>query len=336
MSLAKKLKLHRITTVLKYLGESWTNSKFIQQQSGKNRISAYFSLLYWFYFYGFTITNFNSMKFWNLTTAEKKSYISFRRNDRLRFRLTTKESYKLFLDKGVFNKIFCDFISRKWINVDKNDKQIISEFIIKHHSAILKPRTDYGGHGVVKITESNLDSIELFDNAILEECIENAASLKIIAPASLNTVRIVSLIDNSGTVRILSAILRMGNGISHTDNYTDDGLACRIDIETGCLKGNAFGRECKEFDKHPYTNIKFDGYVIKEFHQCVDLVKRLALIEPNARYVGWDLAITSEGIEVLEGNVPPGEDITQIGAGRGLWFDILEYTSQNATLPPRK
>lgn len=31
------------------------------------------------------------------------------------------------------------------------------------------------------------------------------------------------------------------------------------------------------------------------------------------------------GIELLEGNIPPGEDITQINRDKGLWYKLLEW-----------
>lgn len=37
--------------------------------------------------------------------------------------------------------------------------------------------------------------------------------------------------------------------------------------------------------------------------------KEVAYYEPDARYVGWDLAITPNGVELLEGNIPPGKTL---------------------------
>jgi hypothetical protein len=44
-------------------------------------------------------------------------------------------------------------------------------------------------------------------------------------------------------------------------------------------------------------------------------------------YVGWDFAIAKEGggVELLEGNIPPGEDITQLNSERGLWYEMLNW-----------
>ncbi|MCM1452581.1 MAG: hypothetical protein NC102_09985 [Clostridium sp.] len=157
---------------------------------------------------------------------------------------------------------------------------------------------------------------------MLEEAIENSECLKRLAPGSLNTVRIVTLIDKEGKLRILASVLRMGNGTAFTDNYHDGGMACAIDPSSCRLKGKAYGMGCAEYEEHPFSKIKFDGYKIEGFDQCLALAEKLAYEEPEARYVGWDFAITPNGIDVIEGNIPPGEDITQIAAGRGLWPEI--------------
>ena len=65
-------------------------------------------------------------------------------------------------------------------------------------------------------------------------------------------------------------------------------------------------------------------FIIIDFDKCVSVVKEVAYYEPDARYVGWDLAITPNGVELLEGNIPPGEDITQIASGCGLWYQNQE------------
>lgn len=257
MSLAKKLKRHRITTVLKYLGESRANSKFVHQQSGMNRISAYFSLLYWFYFYGNDFNDYCTFRFWNLSRKEKKSYISLRRNDKLRFATTLPDVFHIFLDKTIFNQKFSKYIKRRWIEVTELNKNEVSDFMQEVQTAIFKPKTDFGGHGIKKI--SNVEDSANLPNGILEECIENSASLKKLAPGSLNTVRIVTFIDKSQNLHILAAVLRMGNGTAFTDNYHDGGIACAIDVESGCLRGNAFGMSCKEYAAHPYSNVTFNG-----------------------------------------------------------------------------
>ena len=331
MNIIKKLKLYRIKTVLKYIPTSWKNSVMLSDLSKQNRVTSFFSLLYWYYFYGFDFIDYCSFRFWELSAAERKSYISYRRNDVLRFRLSDPESHDLFLDKALFNEKFSQYIQRDWkLLSETTPLDDLDSFMVRHPDVILKPLCDYGGHGVIKLSNkiSDEEKRQIFkDNDsryIVEECIENNDNLKRLAPGSLNTIRFVTVIDKYGKLNVLVSVLRMGNGTSFLDNFQSGGLSCTIDPQTGELRGNAHGMNCTEFESHPYSGIKFDGYKIDDFQKCLDLLKELTQVVPGARYVGWDIAITPRGIEVIEGNIPPGEYVTQIASGRGLWYEILD------------
>ncbi|MDE6235480.1 MAG: hypothetical protein K2M56_07005 [Muribaculaceae bacterium] len=330
MSIIKKLKLYRIKTVLRYIPESWKNSATLIEFSKRGRLKSFLSLLYWYYFYGFDFIDYISFRFWELSAAERKSYISYRRNDILRFRLSDPESYELFLDKALFNERFRQYVQRDWKLLSESDPiHDLNTFMKNHPEVIVKPVADYGGRGVIKLSASSSDEDKrhIFKDVnvryIVEECIQNNDNLKKLAPGSLNTIRFVTLIDKTGEPDVLVSALRMGDGTSFMDNFQNGGMACAIDPLTGELRGKAYGMNCTEYESHPFSGIKFDGYKIEGFRRCLDLVKDLCQVVPSARYVGWDIAITPRGIEVIEGNIPPGEYVTQIISQRGLWDDIL-------------
>lgn len=321
----------KIKTVLRYVGESWRNAPFIVEKNPRtNRLSAWFSLMYWFYFYGNDFNDYCTFSFWDKSHAQRASYISLRRNDRLRFALSTPRIHSLFLDKGAFNRRFAGYIRRRWIVCRESSLQQLHDFLAASGSIIAKPLDDFGGHGVFKTDCSRLSPDELNalarrlhpQNFIVEECIENVEAIKRIAPGSLNTIRIVTVIDRNRHLNVLAALLRMGNGKAVTDNYHDGGMACAIDPATGRLRGNAFGMNCAQYETHPHSGIRFDGFEVPRFRECLDMLTELTAVEPEARYVGWDFAVTPDGIELLEGNIPPGEDITQIAARRGLWHEV--------------
>ncbi len=326
----------KIKTVLKYSISSWKNSTYVvEQKPTTNRFLAWVDLIYWFVRYGHDFNDYCTFEFWEKTPEERKSYISLRRNDVLRFAFSTPRVHKLFLDKAVFNKHFKEFVSRGWITTEGHTFEELCQFTEKYSSVIAKPLDDFGGHGVFKIAidkdnyQDNLERLKDFVNKgiryIVEETIENAEYIKRLAPGSLNTLRIVTVIDKHKKLHIIAALLRMGNGKAITDNYHDGGMACPIDVETGKLKSTAYGMNNFSCDVHPYSGISFEGHEINDFKICCEMVRKIAFIEPEARYVGWDFAITPNGIELLEGNIPPGEDITQIATGCGMWYKMLEW-----------
>lgn len=328
--------MHKVRTVIKYAISSWENSKFVKKMCPqKKRILVYFDLIYWFVRYGHDFNDYCTFRFWEKSSSERKSYISLRRNDVLRFALSTPRVYNLFLDKSAFNKRYSKYIKRGFITTEDHSWSEIEEFVLYYKNVIVKPLSDFGGHGVLKISFSLenystqlrilKDIVDKKLKYIVEETIENCDEIAQIAPSSLNTLRFVTVIDKYNQLHIIASLLRMGNGISVTDNYHDGGMACAIDIESGKMKGSAYGMDCISYDEHPYSNVKFDGFNIPHYFECVEAIKEIAFVEPEARYVGWDIAITPNGIELLEGNIPPGEDITQIATGCGMWFSMQEW-----------
>ena len=335
-AIVRKLKLYRISTVLNYCRNSWDNSAFvIKQCPSKSRFSVFVDLLYWYIFYGNDFNDYCTFTFWNKSIAERKAYISLRRNDVLRYTFSTPEVYELFLDKAKFNQRFRKYINRGWLTTVNKSWDEIVKFIIQYRDVIAKPLKDYGGHGVFRICTSSdnykyvLDILEqkiiTGEQFIIEEIITNCEKLKNLAPGSLNTIRIVTVLDREKQLHILAALLRMGNGVALTDNYHDGGMACVIDSEKSILKGDAYGMNCARYEVHPYSHIKFDGFIIPHFDECISIIKEIVYYEPDARYVGWDLAIAQNGIELLKGNIPPGEDITQIASGCGLWYKMQAW-----------
>lgn len=306
MSWANKLKLYRVKTVFNYLVDSWGNSAFVVKQSPeKKRVSIYFDLVKSFLLYGADFNDYCTFSFWDKNDELKDTFITVKRNDKLRFAMSTPCVYNLLLDKAAFNERYHRWVKRGWIASTRSSVDEIVRFIDRHNSVIAKPLSDYGGHGVMKISNDEAEKadkiktliqrISAGEHYIVEEVITNCENLKRLAPASLNTVRIVTVIDKRGEMHVIASLLRMGNGKAVTDNYHDGGMACAIDLKTMSLKGKAKGMNCISYDVHPYSNIRFDGYLVPEVQRCMEILKEVVFTEPEARYVGWDFAITREG-----------------------------------------
>ena len=47
---------------------------------------------------------------------------------------------------------------------------------------------------------------------------------------------------------------------------------------------------------------------------------------PDLRFIGWDIAITPEGPELVEGNTRPGPALLEyIGKKKGFYKEIMSY-----------
>lgn len=54
------------------------------------------------------------------------------------------------------------------------------------------------------------------------------------------------------------------------------------------------------------------GYKLPHFEELKSYIYKLCMIRPNIRYVGWDIAITPKGFELIEVNCPGGRRLLQV------------------------
>lgn len=213
---------------------------------------------------------------------------------------------------------FKDFIKRDWMEVQSDTSDnLVEEFIRKHGESIAKPVNGEQGKGVLKITGTDTSDFQTLLSErkktpyILEEIVCNCRELAEVNSSSLNTVRATTLIGKDGTPQILSIILRVGAPGSHVDNWGSGGVGYNFDLQTGVC--NMYGRDKKNnpYVKHPGSNVQMIGFKLPRYEELRQYVYDLTSVYPSARYVGWDIAITSTGFDLIEMNCPAGHDMFQ-------------------------
>lgn len=140
-------------------------------------------------------------------------------------------------------------------------------------------------------------------------------------PQAVNTIRVVTMVDpQTGAPFIVSAVHRFGTSKSApTDNVSRGGIRSFVDVETGTLSPagaswalDATGRRLS-FDVHPDSGEPLSGVVLEGWEDVKPLLLGLVRQLPFLIYVGWDVAITENGIVLIEGNHSP--NLTQQAAG---------------------
>lgn len=191
------------------------------------------------------------------------------------------------------------------------------EFAKKHKKIVIKPDKGSLGRDINIFTYLNDEHARmLFDripeDSVCEEFICQHEKMSALSPDSVNTIRIVSLWEQDG-VKIVSATLRTGGktGVS-VDNLKKDGIGAQIDIDTGIVCTNGFDYNDHIYVKHPLTGVQFLGFNIPNWEAAVSLVKKGHEQLPQNRLLGWDIAITQTGADVVEANSRPGTPITQM------------------------
>lgn len=244
---------------------------------------------------------------------------------------------RLFRDKYQAYQKFQPYYHRTCIKVaDEADRAEFLKFTETHPRFIIKALDKSKGKDnyVFDLQTADESVEEIFSlilsigACIVEELIEQAEEMKKFHPASVNTIRFVTLLYR-GEVRPLYALVRLGCGEAHIDNVSAGGLFAVIDIETGTIVTPGIrrvGSSLTEFDVHPDSGIPIKGSVVPRWDEAKALTAELARIVPAQRYVGWDLALTDDGWVVVEGNHRPALTSIQIALGRGVrpWLALFE------------
>jgi hypothetical protein len=122
-------------------------------------------------------------------------------------------------------------------------------------------------------------------------------------PHSINTVRIMTVkIEND--VTIIGSFLRIGVNGSLTDNSSSGGISVGINLDNGTLSkyglfNPSYGTKT---DRHPNSGVVFEGYKIPKWEEMIAYTKRAHKLFYGLHSIGWDVALTDDGIIIIEGN----------------------------------
>jgi len=137
---------------------------------------------------------------------------------------------------------------------------------------------------------------------ILQERVTQHPAMASLHPASINTLRLVTVATDEGA-NPLTAALRMGSGGSFVDNWAHGGIIVRVDLLTGQPIGPAlFKKTHGTRTHHPDSGVAFETFTIPFFEEAVELACRLQADLYGFHSVGWDIAITPDGPSFIEGN----------------------------------
>ena len=288
------------------------NLKNVSKKENKNFLGLVLDTGNCVFRYGFGLTDYLNYKLYNKNSKERKQYVSTKTENKFYETVSPSAYKKRYTIKPDFLADFKDFT--------KIDFIVPKEFLDKHEVFMSKPYDGLGGADVKKEYSKDIENKEeYFNNAIknrifLEELVKQHPDMNKLCEKSVNTMRIMTFNDH-GKSRIIWMGLRVGNGINSIDNFHAKGMAVNIDINTGKLVGNAIDKDLNEYEEHPFTHVKFDGFQIPCFEEAKKMVLEASLRSDKILVVGWDVAISDKGPVIIEGNRRPGFDIVQVLSG---------------------
>lgn len=202
--------------------------------------------------------------------------------------------------------------------------------LLRAQPIVVKPTTTAQGDGV-RLLDREGDRLYIDDRQVsqedlreelqsdrellLQEYVHQANYAAAIYPDSVNTVRLMTMVDpDTGRPFLAAGMHRFGTaGTGAIDNVSSGGISAGIDLESGELgpvltpaTGTDTGWSFQE--SHPDTGTTIAGTTIPRWEAVTEQVLELATAFAGLwPLVAWDVVVTDDAdtITVLEGNTNP-------------------------------
>ena len=285
-------------------------------------------------FHGSSPAQYIAFQFYKFRGKERARFVTAGKSVKIEraFNNAPKSEKDQVGKKDLFNKTFARFIQRDWIFVPETTEEELNDFLACHDKILVKPDALTQGEGIHLLSQEELqDGIHAFftkatsERFLLEAFIEQHPVLNAVNPSSVNTLRICSVRDAKGEVHIIGASLRAGGADSIVDNLHANGVQYSVDPEKGIIiRGGVSYSGERDIYYHPSTKHKMIGLQIPNWDIIVNTVKEAGKVLPNLRYIGWDIAVTEDGCEIIEANIEQGSNGMQMD-GIGKYHVILQH-----------
>jgi len=276
----------------------------------------------------------------------KENYRNFISDYDYRYLRHINNKYRVWLEDKITVKYICDKYSEFFpkyyyhVSVRNGEKRIIplmdlpeycdtdlsSIFKLVENVGVLacKPQRGSQGQGFYKFSYENgkyylnheeatkEEVLAILDDAdsqyLITEYIQQHSVINKIYSGAVNTLRIITFMKDGKTPEIGNAYMRFGSKkTGAVDNMGAGGMFVQVDMETGRFYN---GKIITENEILPCSNHPDTGELIEGYLPNWDIVKNgiIALNKemPQLEYLGFDVAITEDGMKLPEINRAPG------------------------------
>lgn len=291
----------------------------VTQEIRKPKVVVWFDMVRCYLKYGATFREYYNLSFYKRSDENRATFMTTGSNIRARKITNNKSLCHIFINKDEFNHTYSDFINREWISLNDSFENVKS-FFNRQCRVIVKLKNGDSGKGIFIVEHSDTlddDKIKKIitenKNSIAEEVLQNHEIINKLNNSSLNTIRIITVLEEE-TVNFLYAGIRVGAKGSAVDNISMGGGIAPIDIETGKIIMQLFYK--KSTVRTLPTSIPcVIGFQIPDWAKVKNFTERVAKVIPAMRYMAWDIALTPKGPALIEGNHSSGNTINQVHIG---------------------
>ena len=286
---------------------------------------------------GFNCTDYFVFEFYNKEPSVRETFMG---NSRTGFRQRVFKAcnqdpkrHCLRL-KSKFNQTFAKYVNRDWVDATTCTFEEFAAFLEKHEKFFVKPVGGTGGVGARVIercsdTPEKLYQLCKTEELIVEELVKQHKDLAEFNASTLNTIRVNTLLCADGIPRVTLTFARFGRAGNDADNFHAGGVGGVVDIDTGVMITDAINQDQLRVTHHPDSHKQFLGFQYPHWQDIKAAVCDAALMLPQVRHIGWDVAVTDKGtVELIEGNSRPNFDGLQAPDQLGRLFRYKKYIEE--------
>jgi hypothetical protein len=301
---------------------------YAQMKSNRTKIGLLSDIVYCVLSYKMSIMEYFQFNFFLIGKEERKKYIGTPAMRPYQLKMNPKSEANNIHNKLKFLEIYAHFVKRSYATLaDFQSNNETAKKVLRNKSGKIVLKSIFGerGIGIVVMSVAGLDSeaivkrLKETKNDFAEENVVQHKDLMKLAPSGLNTLRIITQLNKNDGVEILGATLRISIN-SNIDNWSAGNIGAPINLSTGIVEGPGFYKDITkpEENEHPVTGVKIVGFQIPYWKEALQLAKDAALHNKRNRSVGWDIAVTDNGPDLIEGNHDWCKVFWQRSAKKGL------------------
>ena len=288
--------------------------------------------------YNISILEYFLFKFYEISDKEKETFAGTGYMYEYQLKMNPKKHREILKNKLLFLKEYAPFIKHHFLSLEEieNNSQKLNA-ILKNHTGkiVLKSNTGQCGIGIEVrngnefTKETLIKRLKDTGNDFVEDYVQQHQKLDELSPSGLNTIRIITQLTKDSNVEILGARLRITIN-SSIDNLAAGNIAAPINLETGIVEDSGVYSDItkEEEYKHPVTGVMIVGFKVPFWKESMQLVKDAALLHKENRSIGWDVAITDKGPELIEGNHDWCKLLWQLPIKKGLKPILEKYKKE--------
>jgi hypothetical protein len=309
-----------------------------KKQTMKSSIAIIMDVIKSVFAFNISILEYFQFRFYEKSKAERETYAGTGYMYEYQLKMNPKSTRSVLENKLLFLNDYKKFVQHSHASLEALEKQPgLADRLLANGSGklVLKNALGQCGNSIEVISTTGITQKGIIEqlrkngNDLVEEFVVQHRDLMALSPSGLNTVRIITQLNAKNEVDIIGARLRITIN-SSVDNLAAGNIAAPIDLQTGKLDGPGVYSDITKADEniHPVTKTPILGFQVPYWKESVALVTAAALNNTKNRSIGWDVAITERGPELIEGNHNWCKLLWQLPVKKGL-KPVLDNYLQN-------